>query len=580
MKDELKKLFEAIAKEKDRTKALEIDKTLKVVAKKRKKQDHSASVKEDFWGVFKSQLKTLGEEESANKSKLQQLQEIKKEFQDVTPLILQDEEEVVVESALPDFFADIDPAKMSNEFDIRPVSEISEVTLPYTNQPYQLKDHPIQLIETPVEKSGVQDPDIFGLESKVNKLEEKYSGVINKIEEGRVSTLFDEHKSADDVIAELLDTSASLQPVETVDKDERNLQELAVNYLKEKKKVVKEQVDENEGLQQQITGINSHIRQLILGMQGIGGGGEVRLEFLDDIDRDTAKVNGKFLQYNATSKKWVGADADDSDVPFSAVTSRPTTLSGYGITDAVTASTTTTFTNKTFDADATGNSLTNIEDDNIKAGAEINATKIADGSVTNTEFQYISTLSSNAQTQISSKIGLTGLAISADASASGSGGISYNNSNGQFTYTPPDLSSYAAASNVSNVTNESKATMFTSAALTGTPTAPTATAATNTTQIATTAFTTTAVANLLDSAPATLNTLNELAAALGDDAAFSTTISNSIGLKAPLASPALTGTPSAPTASTGTNTTQLATTAYVKQEIDALKALLYAYDQS
>ena len=89
MKDELKKLFEAIAKEKDRTKALEIDKTLKVVAKKRKKQDHSASVKEDFWGVFKSQLKTLGEEESANKSKLQQLQEIKKEFQDVTPLILQ-----------------------------------------------------------------------------------------------------------------------------------------------------------------------------------------------------------------------------------------------------------------------------------------------------------------------------------------------------------------------------------------------------------------------------------------------------------------------------------------------------------
>lgn len=41
---------------------------------------------------------------------------------------------------------------------------------------------------------------------------------------------------------------------------------------------------------------------------------------------------------------------------------------------------------------------------------------------------------------------------------------------------------------LSNVTNESKTTMFTNAALTGTPTAPTATAATNTTQIATTAF--------------------------------------------------------------------------------------------
>ena len=49
---------------------------------------------------------------------------------------------------------------------------------------------------------------------------------------------------------------------------------------------------------------------------------------------------------------------------------------------------------------------------------------------------------------------------------------------------------------------------------------------------------------------------------------------------APKASPALTGTPTAPTASTGTNTTQIATTAFVQQEINALKALLYAYDQS
>jgi ribosomal protein L30E len=39
-----------------------------------------------------------------------------------------------------------------------------------------------------------------------------------------------------------------------------------------------------------------------------------------------------------------------------------------------------------------------------------------------------------------------------------------------------------------NVTNESKATMFTDAALTGVPIAPTATSSTNTTQIATTAF--------------------------------------------------------------------------------------------
>lgn len=66
-------------------------------------------------------------------------------------------------------------------------------------------------------------------------------------------------------------------------------------------------------------------------------------------------------------------------------------------------SATITFTNKTIDADGTGNSITNIDDGNIKSGAAINAAKIADGSVSSTEFQYINSLSSNAQDQIDGK---------------------------------------------------------------------------------------------------------------------------------------------------------------------------------
>ena len=38
----------------------------------------------------------------------------------------------------------------------------------------------------------------------------------------------------------------------------------------------------------------------------IGGGGETRLEFLDDVDRNTAKVNGNVLQYDATVGKFIG----------------------------------------------------------------------------------------------------------------------------------------------------------------------------------------------------------------------------------------------------------------------------------
>ena len=43
----------------------------------------------------------------------------------------------------------------------------------------------------------------------------------------------------------------------------------------------------------------------------------------------------------------------------------------------------------------------------IASGAAIDATKIADGTVTSTEFQYINTLSSNAQTQLDAKASLT-----------------------------------------------------------------------------------------------------------------------------------------------------------------------------
>ena len=41
----------------------------------------------------------------------------------------------------------------------------------------------------------------------------------------------------------------------------------------------------------------------------LGGGGETRLEFLDDVDRDTALVDGKYLQYQASTGKFIGADA-------------------------------------------------------------------------------------------------------------------------------------------------------------------------------------------------------------------------------------------------------------------------------
>ncbi|WP_225421176.1 hypothetical protein [Sphingomonas parva] len=83
-----------------------------------------------------------------------------------------------------------------------------------------------------------------------------------------------------------------------------------------------------------------------------------------------------------------------------------------------------------------------------------------------------------------------------------------------------------------------------SPALSGTPTAPTAAAGTNTTQIATTQYVRSAITDLVASSPAALDTLDELAAALGDDPNFATATAAALGnrLRVDTNAQGLTGT--------------------------------------
>ena len=84
---------------------------------------------------------------------------------------------------------------------------------------------------------------------------------------------------------------------------------------------------------------------------------------------------------------------------------------------SVTPSSTTTFTNKTIDADGTGNNISNIDNADIKAAAAIDATKIADGSVSDAEFQRLDGLTSDIQTQLDLKAPLASPALTGDPTA-------------------------------------------------------------------------------------------------------------------------------------------------------------------
>ena len=104
----------------------------------------------------------------------------------------------------------------------------------------------------------------------------------------------------------------------------RNLVEVLENKLNKKIKGLKESIlvvpptenntDPLTPLDQNfatLDDLSSHYRLFLNRIQQqlatLGGGGEVKLEFLDDVDRTTAKVDGKFLKYDASSGKWVGA---------------------------------------------------------------------------------------------------------------------------------------------------------------------------------------------------------------------------------------------------------------------------------
>ena len=305
--------------------------------------------------------------------------------------------------------------------------------------------------------------------------------------------------------------------------------------------------------------LQNHYRLFINRIQqqlaSFGGGGEVRLEFLDDVDRDSAKVNGKFLKYDSASGKWVGANASggagsqtlDETLELGNTSSRGMSVGvvtstklhidpvGSGVTfnedlvvvgDArVTGILSIGTSSIVLDPNAktiSGVEKLQVGETTIKNDSEGNITFVNTFNPTQTINVGIGTTASVNTTGIITASSFTGSLIGTATNATNLNNqaasyyLNYNN----FSNTPTALSSFS-----------NDVGFVTSSVVAG---------------YATEGFVNSAVAGIVSSAPATLDTLNELAQALGDDANFSTTVTNLIGTKASLSGAAFTGIVTAP----------------------------------
>ena len=111
---------------------------------------------------------------------------------------------------------------------------------------------------------------------------------------------------------------------EVVEETEKEEVEDTVDHALKILETIKSKEEVRENLQDpEILKIRRELEYLKNLVNAQGGGGEVRLEFLDDVDRDSVKVDGKFLKYQASTGTFIGADASgggggDSDYASSA----------------------------------------------------------------------------------------------------------------------------------------------------------------------------------------------------------------------------------------------------------------------
>jgi len=260
---------------------------------------------------------------------------------------------------LKDFFSAIGKAKKEKEDEVR--SLVGEIDIDSMFSQVKVS------IEEDNKKKEEQKKNIAALESwlytevieeKKDDYEELKKEIGSKKKPSKPSV---EEVKEEEVVEEL-------EVEEVTEEVEEDTVDHALKILEtiKSKEEVRENVSDPEIIK--IRGELEYLKNLV---NAQGGGGEVRLEFLDDVDRDSVKVDGKVLAWNETTGKFIGTTvSDDSSSGLSTgLTGTPNIEVG-----TITASSATFAGNVSIGGTLTYEDVTNIDSIGIvtaRSGIEI-----------------------------------------------------------------------------------------------------------------------------------------------------------------------------------------------------------------
>ena len=268
-------------------------------------------------------------------------------------------------SDLKDFFSAIGKAKKEKEDEVR--SLVGEIDI----------DSMFSQVKTSLEedkkKKETQKKQIKALESWLyTEVEEKKEKIIE--ESTPIVLPYEEDEIEEEVIEEKEEVEVEVEVEEETEEDAVDHALKILETIKSKEEV-RENVSDPE-----IVKIRGEIEYLKNLVNAQGGGGEVRLEFLDDVDRDSVKVDGKVIAWNETTGKFIGTTATSNDVVGYAHTAGISTVS-QGLTgtpnievDSITASSATFTGNVSIGGTLTYEDVTNVDSIGIitaRSGIEI-----------------------------------------------------------------------------------------------------------------------------------------------------------------------------------------------------------------